>query len=204
MSRVQSLRAVDFFRQGDLLKIKAPGAALVFFKTDNCPACKAFSPVYYRMAAKEFENSGLLFLELNLREHSNVQRMSINSKTEIRAVPHFIMYFNGNPYARYKGNTNERDIKLFINNTLPAISQQTSPPQRSFISQQNMYGGYSNQTPVYTPDSAPPRSISNMQMSPQAMASHPSIQECDPDDEDCLLIPDCIIPYNKPWETKRL
>ena len=193
---IQTLDIHNFFISGNSMNINLPGNYLVFFKFDGCRGCEVFLPMFTQLSR---EDRRISYGITDLTYNRNIVQMSKPTTTPITTVPHLIIYCQGKPHARFTGEKNMKALKDFLSGVLANIPQPQ--PQSSFVPQ-NMYGGHSNQgTVVNIPDSHPPRQASRMATSGQAQA-HPSMQnQCDPDDEDCLLMPSHIIPHNMPWES---
>ncbi len=212
---VHQLTDQNFRLEGRVLKVTHSGNTLVFFKLDTCHACAAFEPIFRQIAAADQARS-VTYAIINLTHYRNVINMAANTKTLISAVPHFILYVpddrptpgytpGGKPHARYKGQNNAPNIQKFITDALRVVSNPQRLPQQSFVPQQqsqNMYGGPQQQGNVYMPDINPSRAATQMAQSGGMNSIHPSMQEqCAEDDEECLMMPNQIIPHNMPWES---
>jgi len=184
--------------QRQSLNINYGGNVLVFFKLQGCQGCAAFEPIFHQLSNEDRRVSyGILDLTYN----RDIVQLSRSTTTPIQKVPHLILYSEGRPYARFKGEKNIQSLKNFISDATP----QQTPQKPSFVQpqQQNMYGGPPTRGNVYMPESQPPRQAINMANSGiPAQQAHPSMrQQCEQDNEDCLMIPDQIIPHNMPWES---
>lgn len=217
MSSVVELNQNHFYVNGQNLCVNVPGVILIFFKSQGCQHCKQLEPIFLQFARS---NSRISYGIIDLTYNKNVVNISRNTKTPIQTVPQLYLYFEGRPYARFKGNKNIQSLESFVTNALdmysqsvqqapqhalaPQYGQQSAPQERHFV-QQNMYGAGSNRG-GYAPDTqSMPRQASGMMQHgghPVASSAHPSMpQQCDPDDDDCLFVPDQIIPHNMPWES---
>ena len=179
------------------VNVNINGVVVVFFKSKDCKGCSHMEPIFGR-----FSNSTRIkTAEICLTKYRNLIGMFRNSTTPIQSTPHLIMYVDGRPHAVYRGKTNSNELDNFINGALSKIQQRSFVQQQP---QQNFYGGQQiNENAYYKPDINPPRSAINIARSggDNYGAVHPSMQECDSDDEDCLLTPKTIIPHNTPWES---
>lgn len=188
-------------QQRQALNINFAGNVLVLFKLDGCQGCGAFEPIFYQLAG--VENRATMAV-LNLSHHRDIIQQSRNTSTPIKKVPCLILYIQGRPRAVFNGKKDIPNLRKFITDVLDsAASQQQSfaPQQQSFVPQQNMYGGAQQGGAVYMPESQPPKVAARMAQHDGGMA-HPSMsQQCDSDDEECLMMPDQIIPHNMPWES---
>lgn len=193
---IHTLDIHNFFISGKSMNINLPGNYLVFFKFDGCKGCEVFLPIFTQLSR---EDRRISYGIVDLTYNRNIVQMSKPTTTHINIVPHLIIYVQGKPHARFTGEKNRKALTEFLSGVLATVPQHQ--PQASFVPQQNMYGGPSTQgTIVNIPDSQPPRQASRMATSGMAQA-HPSMQkQCDPDDEECLLMPAHITPHNMPWE----
>lgn len=181
------------------LNINVPGVSMVMFKLANCKGCSIMEPEF-----ASFANDGRLKIAtIDLTYNRALIGMARNSTTPIQKTPHVIMYVDGKPLAIYKtkpGVPIRTNLSNFINGAMSQIPRQTFVPQQQ--QQQNIYGGANENTNYYTPDANPPRIAVNMANETGRGNIHPTVQQqqCDSDDEECLLVPKHIIPYNQPWE----
>lgn len=169
------------------LSVTVTGNIFVFFKLQKCEGCNAFDPVFKTLAN---EDRRVLYGIIDLTNNNQVTQMSKATTTPIQTVPHLILYVNGMPFARFKGQKNVRMIKDFLTETLNLSANQQpreNPPPSSFVPQQNMYN---NQQYA-------PQQNNNVQQS-----THSSMQKkCDPEEGSCLMVPSDVIPYNLPWQS---
>ena len=203
------------------LNINLPGAVLCFFKMNGCPGCKGFEPIFHQLAAEE---NRVNYAILNVSTSRDVVSMSRKSTTSIETVPSLLLFVNGGPHARFNGKKAIQPLRSFINKAL-----QHAPPSTSshgFMPRGGMYdnsrgyppshmapmqghAGYSqpgssgpnngNQPKHYMPEigNAP-----NMKGKIKGeFGSHQGyLEELEDDDEDKLLLPEQVTPYNVPWE----
>ena len=180
------------------LNTNVPGVSMVMFKLANCKGCSIMEPEF-----ASFANDGRLKVAtVDLTYNRPLIGMARNSTTPIQKTPHVIMYVDGKPLAIYKSKPGlpiRTNLANFVNGAMSQIPQQTFVPRQQ---QQNIYGGTTENTNYYTPESNPPRRAINMANESGHGNIHPTVQQqqCDSDDEDCLLTPNKIIPYNQPWE----
>lgn len=187
---VTQLTTQNFTSNGETLGISYAGNVMVFFQQDGCPGCAAVFPIFERLAASD---SRVSFAAIDLKYNRDVIAMSRNTSTAIQKVPSIILYANGRPHARFKGAPNYASLVGFIADVVPTIQAARPTQQPSFVQQQR---------PAYIqPQNNAPRQQYNGGQQQQAV--HPSMQQqCDPDDEDCLMVPKEIIPHNMPWEAE--
>ncbi len=201
------------------LKLNYSGNVLVLFKLQQCQGCSALEPIFYQLSN---EDKRVGYAVCDLTHDKNVITMSRNTTTAITKVPHLILYVQGAPHARFKGESKTiAAIKNFISSALqaqrPAPIQQYQTPQQAqpqqyaqtrqqqpaFVTQQpgqNMYGGQAG-GPAHMPEVNIPRQANNIAGANPRAQAHPSMQQqCDPENESCLLSPPDIFPYNIPWE----
>ena len=201
---VHQLSTQNFYvvgNQRQSLNIDYSGNVLVLFKVQECQGCAAFEPVFLQLSREEKRASIAI---LDLTYNREIVHMSRHTTTPIQKVPKLILYVQGRPHARFKGDKTLQSLRNFITDALQVTQQQPSQ-QHTFVQQQpqqNLYGGPPPQgRAAYMPDIQPPKQAINMAQGIGGHA-HPSMQQqCDPDDTECLMIPDQIIPHNMPWES---
>lgn len=185
--------------------LKVGGIILVLFKIQGCTGCASIEPIFRSFANRDNRVS---YGIVDLTREKQIVQMSRATTTVIQTVPRIIIYTEGKPFAVFTGEKSQRGIQTFIDNILEQYKppqrqvypQQAPPPQQSFVPQ-NMYGGPQTDSPAFMPASQPPRRAMGIATNHGGMA-HPSMnQQCDSDDEDCLLMPEQIIPHNMPWES---
>jgi thiol-disulfide isomerase/thioredoxin len=207
---IRQIGTENFFVSGNQMNLNLAGNTLVFFKSEQCQGCAAFEPVFNQLSR---EDQRVTYATVDLSYHRNIVQMSKPTTTTIQKVPHLILYVQGRPHARFSGERNIKGLRDFLAGVMKTIPQypqhpQHSQPQQNQVSfiapQNNMYGGQSvtgHQT-MAMPDIAPPRQAARMATGGGPSQAHPSMQnQCDPDDEDCMLMPSHIIPHNMPWES---
>lgn len=177
------------------LCISVDGITVVFFKMQGCKGCQTFFPIFQRIAQEYDVN----FAILDATENRGVAPMSRNTTTPIETVPEIILYKNGEPIARYKGDRQYGSLKVYVEKCLKLVGnsmqQQSQPNMYGSAAPQHSYHQPSSTTSMYMPDQSPQmpqqQSMGGMQQQQQ---------DCDPDDEECLRLPPGVTPKNKPWE----
>jgi len=139
------------------------GILLVMFKTDSCPHCRQFLPIFAKMGSLD---SRLTFACINIENNRKCIQMAKNTKTPIKAVPTIILYYNGNPYARYTGDRSGNALSAFIDKMLNKIlpmEGSMSAPNQAFMqrnqpvsSTSTSFGGPTEDAPI---DKDPTRPI---------------------------------------------
>lgn len=172
---------------------------LVFFKTNECPACSNFEPLFNSLSNNE---KRVIFAILNLSQYKNVAKMSTVTTTPISAVPFILLYISGKPFARFTGKKDVQSLTSFIGKALGqaggggAQGQQTSVMggQQRYVApqqpSQQQYGG--PMMSAMNGNKAPVKPMSS------GTGSGYTLDETD--DEECLLTPDAIVPYNVAWQ----
>jgi|SRR5579862_2314890 len=182
-------KSVRNSNNSNTLTINVTGNIFVFFKLQNCEGCNAFEPVFKKLAS---EDRRVIYGIVDLTNNNQITQISKTTTTPIQTVPHLILYINGQPFAKFKGQKNLNGIKNFLSEALTLASTQqprepVQPIPSSFVPQQNMYN---NQQ--YAPQN------NNIQQQP----THSSMQKkCESDDGTCLMVPNDVIPYNLPWQS---
>jgi len=161
-------------RQKKTLNINQNGIILVFFKMDNCPGCKSFTPLFYNLASQD---RNIRYAVINLTQHRQVIQLSRSTVTSIQSVPLIILYNNGAPFAQFTGKKNIPSILKFIQTCSGMIkekSQSYAPQQQGYYPQQQSQQPSAN----------------------YAYADN----EVEEDDDEKLNVPNEVTPHNTPWE----
>lgn len=176
------------------MKLRIGGAVVVLFTMPRCRGCNAFKPTFAQLASS---HTRLTFATADLAVLKSVVNISRASTTPLQSVPTLILYSDGVPRAKFKGNMNLSSVESFLAKGLTAISTSAAsrhPARRTTLSNQpqpsqSMYSGGKSGASS-SPDTAPYAALGN------------------PEEEDdtCLLLPNGICPYNQPWtqEFKRI
>ena len=213
-------------RQRKTMNISLPGNVLVFYKMQECQGCQAVEPIFHQLANVEHR---VKYAICDLTNARDVIAMSHQTKTQIQKVPHIILYINGRPHARFRGDKNVPMLRSFI---AKALAQAPTQQQQGFMQQQpgNMYGGGGGNYNQQQIDSQTPPQYQRQQQQQQQGQGQgqgkdkfwmPDIQKAptmtgalrdggsgtryaylgnvDDEDEDKLLVPDQVIPHNEPW-----
>ena len=93
---------VSSVRQYD--KIKNNGLVVVDFSAEWCAPCRRFDPVFERMAS---ENPGVKFLSVD------IEKIKHEDCDDVRSVPTFKVFYNGDLRRRFEGIDQER-IEKYI------------------------------------------------------------------------------------------
>jgi hypothetical protein len=180
--------------------------ALIFFKMDGCDNCAQFSPIFFKLAKTDNRVS---YAILNITQNKDVVIWSRQTSTPINTVPTLILYINGKPHARFNGTKNIPSLQSFITQALAtpsgAAPMPAAAPQQQFMAApppQNIYGGQPPQNKqMYMPDIGPSPSMKNMIKGGTGV--YPGgAGYVEAEDENLLLAPDTVVPWNKPWETE--
>jgi hypothetical protein len=203
------------------MNITLPGSVLVLYVMQNCAGCKAVDPIFRQLANTEPRVKYAICDLTNARE---IITMSHQTKTQLQKVPCLILYINGRPHARFKGDKNIPSLRNFCSNALAAAPRQQ---QQEFVQQGgNMYGGgqgYSQQPPVSQMPSQYRQQPNQAQQGQQGKdkfwmpelgktptmtgalrgggggTQYAYLGTVDDEDEDKLLVPNQVIPHNEPW-----
>jgi hypothetical protein len=206
-ARISILNTANFIILGTRQKslgINVQGNVLVLFKMQRDPNCEAFDPIFSKLAGQE---NRVMFAILDLAHNRDVAKWSMETSTQIRAVPLLILYINGKPHARFNGAQNVSSVQGFITKALGAVTNGAGASNSqgvpsSFMPSQNMYGGqnYSQQPKKsWEPDIGKAPSLKGIiKGAPKGYISNGYEEE----DEPKLLVPDTVIPHNTPWEAE--
>lgn len=180
-------------RSGDQISmnVNIDGPVFVFFKLMNCKLCNSLIPIFNQIATQETRISCYI---MDLSNNQDIIRMSRESTTRIDAVPYFVIYMNGKPYAKFTGTErNASSLSAFITNTL-----------NSWQKEQSFVAHNTNQQPTPTQSYTPSQNFQQprpQQQQQPPQSNHPSMKQCDPNDKDCIQLPGNVIPHNMPWES---
>lgn len=213
--------------QKKFLNINLQGAVLCFFKMDSCPSCKGFEPVFLQLAAEEQK---INYAIINLSSSRDVVGLSRQSTTQITAVPFLLLFVNGGPHAKYNGKKAIQPLKSFINKALQSAPPPNTTPtqgfmprggniydnpgggysQSSHMAPQRGHAGYANQGGQHNQQGSKVNNMPEIGGAPNmkgkikgdGSSQYSSYMEgeVDEDEDDKLLLPDQITPYNVPWE----
>jgi len=207
-------------RQRKTMNISLSGNVLVLFVMPECKGCQAVEPIFRQLANIEHR---VAYAICNLGNARDVISMSHQTKTQIQKVPCIILYVDGRPHARFKGEKNIPALRSFCSRALAA-----APPaqQQDFVQQQgNMYGGggqggYSQQPPVsqmppqyqrqqqgqgqgkdkfWMPELGKTPTMTGALRNAGSNTQYAYLGTVDDEDEDKLLVPNQVIPHNEPW-----
>lgn len=223
---VQYLSAQNFVilgKQQKSLGINLGGNVLVFCKMQKCENCEKFEPIFYQLPLK---NNKVTYAIIDISQYREVIEMSRGTNTPIQAVPLLILFINGRPHAKFNGTIHIQSIDNFINKALanapPEYNTTGYQPHQSQQQQQAQYntgisqghsgfnpqieGRYTTPPPgvpgsnkVYMPDIGKSPSLHGI-----VKGAKPNFNQVEDDDENKMLIPDSITPYNTPWENYKM
>jgi len=223
MSIVQQLTSRNFSLSGGqkkFLNIDRPGPVLCFFSMDSCPGCRTLTPIFNQIAREE---PSINYAIINLTSNRDIVAMSRQSTTSISAVPCLLFFVDGNPFAKYNGKKSNVDIKSFIRKILQQMnSSHQQPTPREFVPRGGSYdnnystqqmipqqghAGYTQQGQHIPPNGGQSKSWMPDIGQPPKTKGHNKresnyLDDVEDEEEDKLLLPEQIIPYNTPWESR--
>lgn len=174
--------ALQQSQKKNVMMLKVQGPVVVFFKTRGCASCAKFEPIFAGVANSD---NRVQYGVIDLSVHANVAKMSASTTTPIQAVPFILLYLNGKPFARFTGKKDAASLSSFIAKALATASGAPSPPTKvnygAPVMQSTRGGGGGNATP------------------PKMSNGQYTLDEVD--DEECLITPMVVIPYNINWMT---
>ena len=217
MSNVQVLSSAQFAVRGNqrkALALNMSGTVLVYFRfSTGCPNCKKFDPIFNQLSTMDRR---VAYASIDLTQYRDVVQMSRQTSTPIDAVPAMILYLNGIPHARFNGAKNVPSIQNFLTKALENNAQ--APPQQQFSG--NMYGGGAaaasggsfgpqKGSAGFAPQ-IPGANGSGKAWMPE-IGDAPSMRgvlkgsggkqpQIDDEEDEHLMMPASVIPYNTPWE----
>lgn len=121
---------------GRKIVIDTDGLVMVFFKSTKCPICPKFMQVYSQVASR---HSRVRFacIDINTGNNAKVVGMTKNTKIRIAAVPYTVLFYNGRPFAVYKGEKTVAALNSFVER----MAEKTGGGQQSH----DVARGYTNQ-----------------------------------------------------------
>lgn len=181
--------------QRQTMKLRLGGSVLVLFTMPRCRGCNAFKPLFRQLAAND---PHLSFAEADLSFLKNVVSLSRASTTPLQSVPTLILYSEGLPRAKFKGNMNLPSVESFLAKGLNAVAATRGgrPPPRPPYPVSHGGAAPRGGPPVPGPPSRY-GSTQNDQNVPYATLGNP-----EDDDDVCLLMPNGICPHNQPWSSE--
>lgn len=89
------------------------GAVVVDFYSPHCPPCHRMSPVLDSICA---ERHDLKLVKLNIADHPLVAQT-----LGFQYVPHFILYFLGQPVAEFHGERSKDNFARWVDDNLARV-----------------------------------------------------------------------------------
>lgn len=177
MLRVTSDSFVTVNNQGKkfLCLNGSQGVTLILFKVDKCPGCAETLPHFISLAKAGYGN--VKYGICDVTADRRVLKKSQDTTTEIKGVPHLILFNAERPFSVLKGSKDMSSLKNFIATSLTKLKQriQNEPPQKKY----------------WTPEL---RDVpSNIKNSPN---------EDEDSDDNKFLTPEGVTPYNTPWQSE--
>lgn len=121
MATIHYLNASDFGQEGNHLVANIGGLTFVMFHSQRCSYCNNFLPEFKQLPnILRGINFGLCSVDDGNRA---LVQMSKASSTPISAVPKFVLYNNGIPYAEYTGQRSRQAVIAFLQEVIGKISQ---------------------------------------------------------------------------------
>ena len=112
MNGLLFLSSEDFYINNNLLKCSIEqGMCLVLFYSTQCVHSQRALPVFKKLPMMIH---GCSFALLNVSTNAKAVHMSKSTVSPIQYVPLIILYMNGEPCYKYKGNMDIREIQNFI------------------------------------------------------------------------------------------
>lgn len=186
-----------------LMMLKVPGLALVYFKMipRNSEGkllapdknCEVFDPIYNAYANKE---SRVKCLCVDVYQFRHIVNMSKTSNTPITSVPSLVLYLDGYPKAKIKPQTSPGALMHHVTEVMNRLQES----QYASSSSSSSY----NTEPVFEPPRGghpPTKHMKTKTYAPEGGRAAVPTGYVDDDDEH-LLMPTDIIPYNTPWESE--
>ena len=175
------------------LKLRMGGAVLVMFTMPKCKGCNTFKPKFFEIAVIQ---PNIHFALCDLSTVKNLVGKSRASTTPLQSVPTLILYADGIPRAKFKGSMNIPSVESFISKGLGAItaSQNSYRPQRP-----PPPSSHHTLISPPQPNMTTPSKFSN---SHQDNSPYASLGNPEENDDNCLLMPNGICPYNQPWSSE--
>jgi hypothetical protein len=198
-----SLNVDNFFVRNGALMLNVKDIILILFKMKNCEGSRNIEPVFKQLAAHSSNKDIIKFAlcDLSFGNNREIVKMSRSTRSAIQATPIIYMYANGEPRAKYSCKT--KDIKSLQNFIREGYTSITSQQSKSFVQTQgpmnnNIYGSSSSRGSgkIYKPD------IDIPQQTRGNSKQYNYLGAVDEEDPNEMLLPESVIPYNKPWESE--
>lgn len=188
MTSVQYLSDANFSARGNTMNINMGGIVFVMFKTNTCPISQAFTPIFERELPSREQR--ISFAIANVDHFRNIVTMSQPTNTPIKSVPTLILYINGNPVARYKGEKTATHVLNFIQKILEKSGQ--NQVQQQFMPQQrNQYQNFQNGAIPGKP------TVASTMRNDQNKLDFQDLKKQNVDD--ARMVPAGTIPHNAPY-----
>lgn len=211
MNTLTTISNSHFIISGKTVKLKIGGFAIVFFKTNQCGPSHEFIPVFKQLSSMRYD-SPVTFCIMDLSNARELVLACRNTLTPIMQTPHFIMYYQGNPRASYKGPKNYQSIHGFIKEIIEMTASRHSStsassrggPSNAFVdhpsANQRGYARAASSSQRGPPQRGPPQQqqAPRKYHMPDDMGGRGNLASIDDEDEH-LEMPKNITPYNTPW-----
>ncbi len=206
------------------LVLKLQGIYLVFFCSPASPNHPPTEKIFRELSQTE---GRIKYGMLDVSKYREVVALSKGTTTPIQSIPVFILYFQGTPHVKYSGAINVRSLQTFVGQVLENVSRQqgggfSGPPPSDRNTGPSMVstasGMVSTAPGMNSRYSTIPAHPSGASMSgrgaPPGRASgygggahadiapnyHMGASAVEEEDENVMLNPANVIPYNKPWQ----
>ena len=172
------------------LKLRMGGAVLVMFTMPKCKGCNTFKPKFFEIAVIQ---PNIHFALCDLSTVKILVGKSRASTTPLQSVPTLILYAEGASRAKFKGSMNIHSVSSFISKGIGAIAAS-----------QNAYRVMPQATSHTLISPPQPNMVNPSKVSPPRQDNSPyaSLGNPEKDDDNCLLMPNGICPYNQPWSSE--
>lgn len=124
-------------KKGYLLATKISGVSLVLFYSTRCKHCPSVISIFQYLQNRIRD---CRFALVNVGTYHRVVEMSKKTLTNIDHVPFLVMYLNGVPFYKYKGNKDASSIENFVLDVLSRTQNHPSFINKKTESLEENYG----------------------------------------------------------------
>jgi thiol-disulfide isomerase/thioredoxin len=124
MANVFNLTQANFFMGGEKKKylgLNTKGPFLVLFKSESCPGCLNFKPVYAQLSMKY---PSVKFTVIDVAQYKSVVELAKTTLYPIQRVPTLFFYYDSKPRAKYNGGLTAVEVDSFISGVLGSIQPE--------------------------------------------------------------------------------
>ena len=151
MAGLSFLNSSDFHvmdtPKGQIMCTNIPGFSLILFYSTQCKFCKNLIPLFKQIPKSV---GGCKFGMINVSNNKECIIRSRQTIAPINVVPYILLYIDGKPYMRYKGDHDISKIANFVVDIAHKIRNQLKKPQDVIKEDKNIKPEKGTDVPSFT------------------------------------------------------